>query len=312
MKTSRKGARRAGADAGSVAGTAARPLARSGSKARANASANAEGYIHGYDPVEQKRLVDQAKFLEPWIYSDVDFNRALRILEVGSGVGAQTKILLRRFPQIKIDSVDLSREQLDQAAIYLKRESRAGRVRFFQADAADLSVLGRGDAAEKYDGAFICWFLEHVNDPVKVLKETRKHLKKGAPVVISEVFNQTLFVEPYSPAFLKYWFEFNDYQWELGGNPFVGASLGNILKKAGFEKIETEVRPFHFDNRQARTRAEFIEYFKKILLSAAPSLVKEGRVTKKTVADLNREFDRIKHDPQAVFFYSWIRASGIA
>jgi len=268
----------------------------------------ANQYIHGYDPIEQKRLVDQARFLEAWVYPGVDFNRALRILEVGCGVGAQTKILLKRFPQLKIDGVDLSQGQLDQASVYLHRERRAGRVNLFQADAADLSVLGD----QLYDGAYICWFLEHVKDPLKVLRETRRRLKPGAPIYVSEVFNQTLFVEPYSAAFMKYWFEFNDLQWTMGGHPFVGASLGNLLKTAGFKNVGTEVRVFHFDDRSPRERAQFTEYFKKILLSAAPALLREKRVTPKAVRDLHKEFDRIKRTKGAVFFYSWIRATAVA
>lgn len=281
--------------------------ARMQPKSGAQLGSGAVEYIHGYDPQEQKRLIEQARFLEPWVYPDVDFNRALHILEVGSGVGAQTKILLRRFPQLKIDCVDLSEAQLNQARVYLKREIAQGRVRLIQANATDLSAL----KGCQYDGAFICWFLEHVQNPVQVLKETKKRLKKGAPVYISEVFNQSLFVEPYSPAFLKYWFEFNDYQWEIGGHPFVGASLGNILKSAGFKKIETEVRPFHFDSRQAVKRAEFIEYFRRILLSAAPALINDGRVDAATVRRLSQEFERMKKTRDSVFFYTWIRATGV-
>lgn len=265
-------------------------------------------YIHGFDPKEQNRLVEQAKFLEPWIYDGIDFNRALRILEVGCGVGAQTKILLRRFPQMKIDGIDLSAAQLERASHSLRKERKAGRVRLMQGDASDLSQLEEG----AYDGAFICWFLEHVKDPERVLRETRKRLKPKAPIFISEVFNQTLFVEPYSPTFLKYWFEFNDYQAAIGGHPFVGASLGNLLKKAGYKEISTQVRPFHFDARQEKKRADFLEFFGHILLSAAPALIADGRITAKTVRDVQRELARAKKVPDSVFFYSWIRATAVA
>jgi ubiquinone/menaquinone biosynthesis C-methylase UbiE len=267
-----------------------------------------EAYIHGYDPKEQKRLVDQAKFLEPWIYEGIDFKKSKRILEVGCGVGAQTKILLKRFPKLKIDGIDLSLDQLEQASVYLNRERHQGRVRLMQADASNLSDLEE----RAYDGVFVCWFLEHVKDPVQVLKETRKRMKPGSKIFISEVFNQSLFVEPYSATFLKYWFEFNDLQWALGGHPFIGASLGNILKNAGFKKITTTVESTHFDSRQAKTRTEFLEYFGKILMSAAPALKREGRVTSGEIAALKRELARVKKTKDSVFFYSWIRAIAVA
>jgi ubiquinone/menaquinone biosynthesis C-methylase UbiE len=265
-------------------------------------------YIHGYDPVEQRRLIEQARSMEKWVYRGVEFKRKARVLEVGCGVGAQTRILLKRFPKITVDAVDLSPEQLESARHYLKRELKEGRVRLIQADAADLSSLEE----QAYDGAFICWFLEHVKDPLEVLNETRRRLKKKAPVFVTEVFNQTLFVEPYSPAFLKYWFEFNDHQWETGGHPFVGASLGNLLTEAGFRKVATELRPIHFDSRQAKARAQFTESFQKVLLSAAPALTKAGRVDRKIITKLKQEFTRVENAKDAVFFFAWMHAAGRA
>ena len=265
-------------------------------------------YIHGYEPVEQARLIEQARAMEKWVFEGVEFTPGARVLEVGCGVGAQTKLLLKRFPDITIDALDLSLEQLEAARHHLKRELKQGRVRLMQADASDLSAL----EARAYDGAFICWFLEHVKAPVQVLQQTRARLKKGAPVFVNEVFNQALFIEPYSPAFLKYWFEFNDHQWESGGHPFVGASLGNLLTEAGFRGVETALRPVHFDSRHPKERARFTEYQKKELLSAAPALLKAGRVDRETVTKLKREFTRVERGEDAVFFAAWMHAVGRA
>jgi ubiquinone/menaquinone biosynthesis C-methylase UbiE len=214
------------------------------------------GYLHGYSSKEQDRLYKQADFLEPWIYEHVGFGRAKKLLEVGCGVGAQTAILLRRFPHLKITGVDLSDKQIALAKRHLAKQIRAG--------AASVSV---GDATKLcfedsfFDGAFICWLLEHVPDPVAVLRETLRCLKPGATIYCTEVQNSTLFLEPYSPATIKYWFEYNDQQWNMKGDPFVGAKLGNLLLAAGFQNIETSMITFHFDSRSPKQRAEFISYW---------------------------------------------------
>ena len=65
---------------------------------------------------------------------------------------------------------------------------------------------------------------------------------------------------------------FNDYQLELGGDPFVGAKLGNLLQAVGYRDIATEVRPIHLDNRAPGERAEFLAYWTELLLSGAPGL----------------------------------------
>lgn len=264
-------------------------------------------YIHGFDSIEQQRLLHQAEFLEPYVYAGVDLEFTKRLLEVGCGVGAQSKILLRRFPGLKIDGVDLSADQLLAAKSQLQPEIKAGRIRFFEQDAQKLKM-----AFHNYDAAFLCWFLEHVPDPLKVLKKVRKHMAPGAKIYCSEVFNQTLFVEPYSPAFIKYWFEFNDFQWSINGHPFVGAKLGSLLKAAGFKDIITEIRPFHFDSRENKKRAAFTEYFFNILLSAEKTLVAQKRVTPQLIAKMKQEIELVKKAKDGVFFYGWIRATARA
>jgi hypothetical protein len=116
-------------------------------------------------------------------------------------------------------------------------------------------------------------------------------------------------MEPYSPAYLKYWFEFNDLQTEINGHPFIGAQLGNLLKAAGFTDIQTEIRPFHFDSREPEKREAFTEYFYQILVSAEPALMKAGRVDKKIVAAVKREVEIAKKSRDAVFFYAFMRAT---
>jgi ubiquinone/menaquinone biosynthesis C-methylase UbiE len=261
-------------------------------------------YIHGFDPTEQKRLIDQAEFLEPYVYAGVDLEFRKHLLEVGSGVGAQSKILLRRFPHLHIDALDISQAQIDVAKIYLKDEIAEKRISLSQRDAQSFSMKRKS-----YDAAFLCWFLEHVPDPLKVLKRVRRHLRSGAKIYCSEVFNQTLFIQPYSPAYLKYWFEFNDFQWSIGGHPFVGGMLGHYLNEAGFVDVQTEIRSFHFDSREPERRRAFVDYFYQILLSAKDTLIKEGRVSREMIEKMDREVEKVKRSRDSVFFYAWMRAT---
>ncbi len=263
-------------------------------------------YLHGFDKKEQDRLVHQALFLEPYVYAGVDLKKVNRLLEVGCGVGAQSKILLKRFPKIKITGVDFSTAQLHVASQYLKKPIKDGKVELLQQDAQELDL-----DFKKYDAAFLCWFLEHVPEPLKVLKRVHKHLKPGAQIVLTEVFNQSLFMEPYSPNYLKYWFEFNELQWSMKGHPFAGAQLGNLLKEAGFKSINVEFRPLHFDSRNPKQRAEFIEFFFQILLSAETKLLDQKKVTPEQVNKMYQEVALAKKAKDSVFFYSFARATAV-
>lgn len=78
-------------------------------------------YLHGFSGTEQQRLMTQARLLESSIFGQIDYSGSRRLLEVGSGVGAQTEILLRRFPELHVTGVDLSETQLATARENLAR-----------------------------------------------------------------------------------------------------------------------------------------------------------------------------------------------
>ncbi len=263
----------------------------------------ADGYIHGFTSEEQQRLFRQARVHEPIIFSKVDFSHCKNIVEIGSGVGAQTQILLERFPQLNITCVDASSAQVARARLSLKEEIKRGRVVLDLGDALHLKY-----AEGSFDGAFICWLLEHVQNPVEILAEARRTLRSGGVIYCNEVLNATFYMHPYSPATLKYWMEFNDHQWSLKGDPFVGGKLANYLMQAGFQNVSTQVLTHQYDNRTPKKRAAFLDYWAGLLLSGADNLIASGRITQKIADEMQREMQAMKNDPDAVIFYSWILA----
>jgi SAM-dependent methyltransferase len=262
------------------------------------------GYLHGYTSNEQGRLYHQAAFLEDAVHDRLPFRRCRRLLEVGSGVGAQTEILLRCFPSLHVTGVDRSADNLKRARAHLSSRAWAkARFTLRQAVAETLPF-----AQDEFDGAFLCWILEHVEDPARTLAEVRRVLRAGSPVVVTEVMNATFFLDPYSPNTLRFWRQFNDTQLEIGGDPFVGAKLGNLLLGNGFADIRTEVKTFHFDNRTPGERTEFLAYWTDLLLSGAPALAKAGKIPAEVVAGMQEELQRVARDPDAVFWYSFVQA----
>jgi ubiquinone/menaquinone biosynthesis C-methylase UbiE len=266
-----------------------------------------EQYVHGFSREEQERLYRQAKFFEPYIYRHVDFSEQEALLEVGCGVGAQTEILLRRFPHLKITSVDASKKQLERARLhlrpFLKENAAEKRVRLVEANGEKLPFT-----PGSFDAAFLCWFLEHLPAPEKALAQVKKMLRPGGVLYCNEVMHATFFLHPYSPATLQYWFEFNDHQWNQKGDPFVGAKLGNLLQETGFRNVQTEIIQLHYDNRTPRLRARFIQDLVELLLSAAPGLIASRRVTEKMIQAMKEELSTLQKDPNAVVLYSWVQA----
>lgn len=261
-------------------------------------------YIHGFSTEEQARLTRQARMFETSLFSRIDLSDASRLLEVGCGVGAQTEILLRRFPQLHVTGVDRSAAQLAAAERNLAATAWcASRYALKQADATDLPFGERS-----FDAAYLCWVLEHMPSPARVLSEVRRVLSPGAVIYATEVLNSSFFLDPYSPHLLRYWMAFNDYQYDSGGDPFIGAKLGNLLLAGGYHDVQTEVKTIHLDNRQPGRRKHMIEFWEELLLSAAEPLLTGGKVDEATVAGMRRELQAVRNDPDAVFFFAFVQA----
>src|SRR5688572_24517317 len=147
------------------------------------------GYIHGgTDPEEVARLEKQARWCGPWILQDFDAPKGTRVLDLATGVGAMAGELLRRFPGAFVAGADLSPDQIAAA-----RKNHPG-VALLRSAAARLPFP---------DGAFqrvhCSWLLEHLTDPVPVLREVRRVLARGGHCHFTEVDNSTFRTFPVFP-----------------------------------------------------------------------------------------------------------------
>ena len=257
-------------------------------------------YLHGFNSQEQQRLIDQAGFLAPLIYPTVDFTGCKNLIELGCGVGAQTAVLLGLYSGLEITSVDFSETQLAKARENLKGHSE--RVTFVCQDLQDLQLN------REFDSAFICWTLEHVKNPLLILQRLRNHLIPGAKIHITEVFNSTFFYSPDSPALEHYCQAYNQQQIAFGGNPDVGAQLGNLLFHAGFKDIRLSHGGFHLDQSQPAELKRFIDFWKILMKSGSPGMLEAGVISQKEIEAMENDLDRILADENAVFFYQFVQA----
>ncbi|MDI1321452.1 MAG: methyltransferase domain-containing protein [Algoriphagus sp.] len=260
-------------------------------------------YLHGFIPEEQQRLIDQAGILGSLIYPRIDFSDCKNLLEIGSGVGAQTEVLLKLFPDLHITCVDYSESQLEMARKNLEQFS--GRVSFICQDAKQLELTG------KYDSVFICWALEHISEPIEVLKGMKNSLLPGSKIWITEVFNSSFYFFPKLPGLERYYEAYNKFQISLGGDPDVGAKLGNMLKVAGYTEIELSHGGFHLDQTNPGELIKIITYWKGLMKSGSNSMIQAGVISKKEVISMENDLDQIAKDENAVFFYQFVQAKAI-
>ncbi|MHC5083353.1 MAG: class I SAM-dependent methyltransferase, partial [Planctomycetota bacterium] len=95
---------------------------------------------------------------EDIIHGDTYYPAGAKVLEAGCGVGAQTRLLIKRCPNIGLTCIDISESQLETAK-NLKSQPGFENVTFQQENIHALSF-----ADETFDHIFVCFVAEHLDD----------------------------------------------------------------------------------------------------------------------------------------------------
>ncbi len=116
--------------------------------------------------------------------------------------------------------------------------------------------------AERFDCAFLCWVLEHVADPARVLGEVRRVLMPGRPGRVQRgPERHPVLSIPTAPTRCASGWRTTTTSWRSAATRSSGAKLGNLLQSVGFRDVQTEVKTFHLDNRAPGERAEFLAFW---------------------------------------------------
>lgn len=258
-------------------------------------------YVHGYSSREDERLIDQATTLTELLHRDTRYPAGCSVLEAGCGVGAQTVTLAQNSPEAHFTSIDISQESLSAAETRVKVAGYEN-VAFKQADIFNLPFPD-----DTFDHIFVCFVLEHLENPLDALLCLKTKLKTGGTITVIEGDHGSTYFHPDSRQAWQTIQCLIDIQAQMGGNALIGRQLFPLLADIGFKNIHISPRMVYVDS----SRPEYVEGFTKNTFTAMVEGVREqaissGMIDEKTwelgIKDLYRTTE-----PDGTFCYTFFK-----
>ena len=193
-------------------------------------------YVHGTHPDEQRRLSRMNDFLNEGARHELRLTGGERILDVGSGLGQFTRLLAREAGLgAVVVGVERSEEQLASARRLAEAQGEGSLVEFRPGDALALPL--RADEWGRFDVAHTRFLLEHVPDPLAVVKQMVAAVRPGGRIFLADDDHDVLRLWPEPPGLAPVWQAYMRSYDRAGNDPVVGRRLVSLLHAAGARPV---------------------------------------------------------------------------
>ena len=261
-------------------------------------SSKPERYIHGTESAEQDRLALLNRLTNGAFVEFLDLHPGVRVLEIGAGLGLLSANVAAAAGGIVVTALERSTAQIAAAR-------RTAHVHYVQADARHVPFTD-----DCYDLAYARFLLEHVVDPVAVLKEMKRVVRRGGCVAACENDISLLRFDPPCLVFDEVWARFQAYQHTLGGDGLIGRRLYGLFHDVGLSEIELSVQPeVHWHGSPG-----FEGWIQNIIgnvESARNGLIESGFSERKRIDAAIAELQGLRSQENASSWFVWNRARGV-
>jgi SAM-dependent methyltransferase len=187
-------------------------------------------YLHGSDPDEQRRLSKLNELLNAASLRELSLSGGDRILEIGAGLG-QFSRAMARVTGTRVLAIERDPSQLAEANRLAELAGESHHIELRAGDALALPLQKEEWGA--FDLAHARFLLEHVPEPLRVVRSMVRAVKPGGRIVLEDDDHDLLRLWPDSPGFQTIWSAYIRTYDRVGNDPFVGRRLPRLLTEAG-------------------------------------------------------------------------------
>ena len=268
-----------------------------------------EDYIHGYSDAEMRRLTLMQDILNQAELEALDLRGVGSLLDVGAGLGQMTRALARALDApCKVVGVERDGRQRAAAERQAAEAGESGLVEFRPGDATALPLAD--EERGRFDLAHARFLLEHVHNPLAVVREMVEAVRPGGRLVLLDDDHELLQISPdcaeATRAWRLYWESYRDH----GFDPLVGRRLPELLHQAGARPTRVTT-VFYGACREMPVFDLVVDNLIGVLEGAADSLDRIGRLPRAELASAIAALGEWRSHAAATVWYSLPLAEGV-
>jgi SAM-dependent methyltransferase len=268
-----------------------------------------EEYIHGFSEAEMRRLTRMQDILNEAELAALDLTGVKRLLDVGSGLGQITRAFARTLePGSTVVGVERDARQLVEAERQAQAAGEAGLVEFRLGDATSLPLTP--DERGSFDLAHARFLLEHVRDPLAVVKEMVAAVRTGGRVVLMDDDHELLRLWPDCQEADRAWSIYWQSYSTRGLDPLIGRRLADLLHKAGARPIRVTT-VFYGATRGLALFDPVVDNLIGVLEGAAEELDRSGQLARGETNAAIGALNQWRLQEAATVWYSLPLAEGV-
>ena len=189
-------------------------------------------YVHGTEPEEQRRLAVLNDLLNESSLRAPELRGGERVLDLGAGLGQLTRAIARAVgPAGRVLGIERSAEQIAEARRLARADGEERLLEMRQGDVLELD-LAAGEWGS-FDVAHARFILEHVPDPLRVVRAMVRAVRVGGRIVIEDDDHDVLRLWPEPAGLMELWRAYIRSYEQNGNDPYVGRRLVALLHAAG-------------------------------------------------------------------------------
>jgi len=272
-------------------------------------STSLPSYIHGSSATERQRLALMNRLINQRCLEALKLSDENLVLDVGAGTGQFTRLMAAQLPgTARVIAVERDPEQLAAARRLGTALPTGCTIDYRQGDAFDLPL--KPDEVGQVDLAHTRFLLEHVADPLGVVKNMAAAVRSRGRVVLLDDDHELMQFWPEPEGLIQAWEAYYRSYVLTGNDPLIGRKLVSLLCQAGLQPMRIR-HVFYGACAGEPEFSDVVENLVGVLEGATDKVIEHGEISASAYSIAVENFREFARLPDATVWYDINFAEGL-